>query len=52
VAQVITVATEILGELPIGSFIVKLNHRVLLDAIFEVRALLLSSFFCANSLNR
>lgn len=35
-AEVITVATEILSELPIGGFLVKLNHRRLLDAIFEI----------------
>lgn len=35
-AEVITVATEILSELPIGPFLVKLNHRRLLDAIFEI----------------
>eukprot|EP01035_Chromulina_nebulosa_P018099 gene18099-23750_t len=35
-AEVITVAIEILSELPVGSFIVKLNHRKLLDAIFEL----------------
>ena len=35
-AEVITVATEILSELPIGQFSIKLNHRKLLDAIFEI----------------
>mmetsp|Transcript_59928 Transcript_59928/g.82005 ORF Transcript_59928/g.82005 Transcript_59928/m.82005 type:complete len:539 (-) Transcript_59928:329-1945(-) len=35
-AEVITVATEILSTLPIGSFVVKLNHRVLLDSIFDI----------------
>ena len=35
-AEIITVATEILSELPIGKFIIKLNHRRLLDAIFEI----------------
>lgn len=32
----ITVATEILSSLPIGTFQVKLNHRVLLDSIFDI----------------
>ncbi len=35
-AEAITIATEILTELPVGKFCVKLNHRVLLDAIFEI----------------
>ena len=35
-AEVITVAKEILTELPVGNFIIKLNHRRLLDAIFEI----------------
>ncbi len=35
-AEVITVATEILSDLPVGKFLVKLNHRRLLDAIFEI----------------
>lgn len=35
-AEVITVAYEILSELPIGGFMVKLNHRGILDAIFEI----------------
>lgn len=35
-AEVITVATEILSELQVGSFLVKLNHRKLLDAIFDI----------------
>ena len=35
-AEVITVGTEILTQLPIGTFIIKLNHRALLDAIFEI----------------
>jgi len=35
-AEAITVATEILSELPVGSFLVKLNHRKILDAIFEI----------------
>jgi histidyl-tRNA synthetase len=35
-AEVITVAVEILNSLPIGSFVVKLNHRRLLDAVFEL----------------
>jgi histidyl-tRNA synthetase len=35
-AEVITVAVEILRELPVGNFMIKLNHRKLLDAIFEI----------------
>jgi len=35
-AEVITVATEILTDLPVGKFSIKLNHRKLLDAIFEL----------------
>lgn len=35
-AEVITVATEILSSLPIGGFLVKLNHRKILDAVFEI----------------
>jgi len=35
-AEVITVACEILSELPIGAFMVKLNHRGILDAVFEI----------------
>lgn len=35
-SQVITVAAEILTELPVGKFLIKLNHRKLLDAIFEI----------------
>jgi len=35
-AEVITVATEILTDLPVGRFCIKLNHRKLLDAIFEL----------------
>lgn len=35
-SEVITVAVEILRELPIGSFMIKLNHRKILDAIFEI----------------
>jgi histidyl-tRNA synthetase len=35
-AEVITVATEILTELPVGTFVIKLNHRRLLDAIFDI----------------
>lgn len=35
-AEVITVATEILSDLPVGRFCIKLNHRKLLDAIFEL----------------
>ena len=35
-SEVITVAAEILSELPVGKFLIKLNHRKLLDAIFEI----------------
>jgi histidyl-tRNA synthetase len=35
-AEVITVAAEILSNLPVGKFLIKLNHRKLLDAIFEI----------------
>lgn len=35
-AEVITVAAEILSELKVGSFRIKLNHRKILDAIFEI----------------
>jgi histidyl-tRNA synthetase len=35
-AEAITIACEILTELPVGKFQVKLNHRCLLDAIFEI----------------
>lgn len=35
-AEAITIATEILTELPVGEFQVKINHRCLLDAIFEI----------------
>ena len=35
-AEAITVACEILASLPIGKFLFKLNHRVILDGIFEV----------------
>jgi histidyl-tRNA synthetase len=35
-AEVITVATEILSDLPVGKFLVKLNHRKILDAVFEI----------------
>lgn len=35
-AEVLAVAVEILSELPIGNFLVKLNHRKLLDGIFEI----------------
>lgn len=35
-AEAITVGTEILAELPVGPFLIKLNHRKLLDAVFEI----------------
>lgn len=35
-AEVISVCAEILSELPIGNFLIKLNHRKILDAVFEI----------------
>ena len=35
-AEVLSVACEILRDLKIGNFVFKLNHRGLLDAIFEI----------------
>jgi histidyl-tRNA synthetase len=35
-AEVLSVCAEILSDLPIGPFIIKLNHRRILDAIFEI----------------
>ena len=35
-AEVLTVATEILTELPVGNFMIKLNHRKILDSIFDI----------------
>jgi histidyl-tRNA synthetase len=35
-AEVLAVATEILSELPIGDFLIKINHRCILDAVFEI----------------
>jgi histidyl-tRNA synthetase len=35
-AEVITVASEILSELPVGNFLIKLNHRKILDGIFDI----------------
>ena len=35
-AEVLAVAIEILTDLPIGTFTIKLNHRKLLDSIFEI----------------
>jgi histidyl-tRNA synthetase len=35
-AEVISVIVEILSELKIGSFVVKINHRSFLDAIVEL----------------
>ncbi len=29
-------AAEILRDLPVGAFLIKLNHRKLLDAIFDI----------------
>mmetsp|Transcript_22170 Transcript_22170/g.27835 ORF Transcript_22170/g.27835 Transcript_22170/m.27835 type:complete len:948 (-) Transcript_22170:148-2991(-) len=35
-AEVLSVASEILSQLPIGDFEIKINHRKLLDSIFDV----------------
>jgi histidyl-tRNA synthetase len=35
-AEVLCVVAEILDELPIGAYVVKINHRVLLDAILDI----------------
>ena len=35
-AEIISVAAEILSELPVGPFLIKLNHRKILDAIFDI----------------
>ena len=35
-AEVVTVACDILRDLDLGGFKCKLNHRVLLDAIFDI----------------
>ena len=35
-AEVLSVTAEILRDLPVGSFCIKLNHRKLLDAIFDI----------------
>lgn len=35
-AECIKIATDVLGELDVGDFVVKVNHRCLLDGIFEV----------------
>ncbi|TFJ88391.1 hypothetical protein NSK_000740 [Nannochloropsis salina CCMP1776] len=35
-AEVLTVAVEILRALPIGPFAIKLNHRKILDSVFEI----------------
>jgi histidyl-tRNA synthetase len=35
-AEVVSVAAEILSELPVGRFLIKLNHRKLLDSIFAI----------------
>ncbi|KAJ2767971.1 Cytoplasmic and mitochondrial histidine tRNA synthetase [Coemansia nantahalensis] len=35
-AECVRVAVEVLSQLDVGSFVVKLNHRKILDAIFEV----------------
>jgi len=35
-AEVLSVAAEILSQLPIGDFEIKINHRKLLDSIFDV----------------
>ena len=43
-AEVITVATEILSALPIGGFLIKLNHRKILDAVFEISGVPVEKF--------
>ena len=43
-AEVITVASEILSDLPVGNFLIKLNHRKILDAIFEICGVPLEKF--------
>ncbi|KAJ3329521.1 Cytoplasmic and mitochondrial histidine tRNA synthetase, partial [Kappamyces sp. JEL0680] len=35
-AEVLRVTTEILSSLPIGDFVIKINHRKLLDGMFQV----------------
>ena len=35
-AEAVSVMVEILRELPIGQFIVKLSHRRLLDGLMEI----------------
>ena len=35
-AEVLKVAVEILSDLPIGDFVIKLNHRKLLDAMLDI----------------
>ncbi|GAB5029449.1 histidine-trna ligase [Nannochloropsis oceanica] len=35
-AEVLTVAVEILSALPIGGFCIKINHRKILDSVFEI----------------
>jgi len=43
-AEVISVAAEILSELPVGTFLIKLNHRKLLDAIFDISGVPVEKF--------
>lgn len=43
-AEVLAVAVEILSALPIGPFVVKLNHRRLLDAVLELAGVPPSKF--------
>jgi len=43
-AEAITLATEILTTLPVGNICVKINHRVLLDAVFELAGVPLEKF--------
>jgi histidyl-tRNA synthetase len=43
-AEVLKVAVEILSELPIGPFTIKLNHRKLLDAMLDLCGVPASSF--------
>ena len=35
-AEVVRIMREVLGELQLGDFVIKINHRKLLDGIFEV----------------
>lgn len=43
-AEVLKVAVDILSSLPIGDFVIKLNHRLLLDAMLEIAGVPASKF--------